>query len=426
MTSSRRLRSLLAVPAALALALAGLAAPSAASAPGPETAGQYVVTGPRTGQQRSQVARTGAAINAVRAGGVEVSAIPSEVRAIRRLGFAVRPAPVQTANPSAAPSTAATSYHTFAEMRQEVDSVVAAHPAIARQFVVGKSYQGRDIVGVKISDNVATDENEPEVMIIANIHARERLTAEQALDYIGQLTTGYGSNSRITNLVNSREIYVMPMTNPDGQVYDMTSDTQPGRMWRKNRQPNPTSTGTDLNRNFAYKWGCCGGSSGNGSSETYRGTGPESATETKVLADFVRSRVVGGKQQLGMFLDIHSDAELVLWPFGYTYSNTVPGSMSADEEAAHRTIGRELAGTNGFAPEQSSDLYITDGTTDDYTWGQQRIFSFTFELAGGSFYPAPSAIAGEVQRSREALLRLTDYADCPYRAIGKQSQYCAQ
>ena len=425
MRRPRRLRSLLTAPSVLALALAGLAAPAAASPPGSETAGQYVVTGPRTAQQRSQVARTGAAINDVKAGAVEVSAIPSEVRAIRRLGFAVKPAPAQTANPSAAPSTAATSYHTFAEMRQEVDSVVAAHPQIARQFVAGRSYQGRDIVGVKISDNVATDENEPEVLIIANIHARERLTAEQALDYIGQLTTGYESNSRITNLVNTREIYVMPMVNPDGQVYDMTSDTQPGRMWRKNRQPNPTSTGTDLNRNFAYKWGCCGGSSGNGGSETYRGTGAESAPETKVIADFVRSRVVGGKQQIGMFLDVHSEAELVLWPFGYTYSNTVPGAMSADEEAAHRTIGRELASTNGFTPEQSSDLYITDGTTDDWTWGNQRIFSFTFELGGGSFYPAPSAIAGEVQRSREALLRLTDYADCPYRAIGKQGQYCA-
>ncbi|MFG2085319.1 M14 family metallopeptidase [Spirillospora sp. NPDC048824] len=424
MNISRRLCSLLTVPSALALVLAGPAAPSAASAPGPaETARQYVVTGPATVQQRSQVARTGAAIDDVRTSGLKVTAIPSEVRAIQRLGFTVEAAPSPA--PAPAPTRAATSYHTFAEMRQEVDSVVAAHPQIARRFVAGTSYQGRDIVGVKISDNVAADENEPEVLIIANIHARERLTAEQALDYIGQLTDNYGTDGRITDLVNEREIWIMPMVNPDGQVYDMTSDTSSGRWWRKNRQPNSRSVGTDLNRNFAYRWGCCGGSSGNGSSQTYRGTGPESAPETEVLADFVRSRVVGGKQQIGMFLDIHSEAELVLWPFGYTYDNTVPGSMSADEEAAHRTIGRELAGTNGFVPQQSSDLYITDGTTIDWTWGEYRIFSYTFELGGGSFYPPPSAIDREVARSREALLRLTDYADCPYRAIGKESQYCA-
>ncbi|MFD0685316.1 M14 family metallopeptidase [Actinomadura fibrosa] len=417
---------MLAILSAFVLAVAGVSVTGSAgaSAPGPgETSQRYLVTGPATAQQRSLIARTGAAIDAVRAGEVEVTAIPSEVAAIRRLGFRVSaplpaPAPVPTAQ-------AATSYHTYAEMQAELNSVVAAYPQIAQKFVAGKSYQGRDIVGLKISDNVATDENEPEVLYIANIHARERLTAEQALDYIGQLTQGYGSNSRITDLVNSREIYVMPMVNPDGQVYDMTSDTQAGRNWRKNRQPNSTSTGTDLNRNFGYRWGCCGGSSGTGSSETYRGTAAESAPETKVIANFVRSRVVGGKQQLKIFLDIHSEAELVLWPFGYTYSDTVAGAMSSDEEATHRTIGRELAGTNGFTPEQSSDLYITDGTTDDWTWGNQRIFSFTFELGGGSFYPPPSAIDTQVARSREALLRLTAYADCPYRAIGKQSQYCA-
>ena len=417
---SRKLHSLLAVPAAVVLAVAGVAASAAQAAPA-ESAGEYVVSGPSTAQQRGQVARTGAAINIVRGGEVEVSAIPSEVRAIRALGFSVRSAPP----PPAAPRTSATSYHTYAEMRQEVDSVVGAHSDIAGKFVAGKSYEGRDIVGVKISDNVATDEDEPEVLIIANIHARERLTAEQALDYIGQLTGGYGSDKRITDLVNENEVYVLPMVNPDGQVYDMTSDTQPGRMWRKNRQPNPTSTGTDLNRNFGFKWGCCGGSSGNGASETYRGTGPESAPEVKVITDFVRSRVVGGKQQLKMFLDVHTVAELVLWPFGYTTSNTVPGSMSADEEAAHRTIGRELASTNGFTPEQSSDLYINDGSSIDWTFGEQRVFSYTFELGGGSFYPPPSAIDSQVQRNREAMLRLTDYADCPYRAIGKEGEYCA-
>lgn len=422
MVNSSRMRALLAVLSALVL---GLLTPgtAGASAPGPSSSShRYLVTGPSTAQQRSQVARTGAAIDAVRAGEVEVSAIPSEIAAIKRLGFKVS-APLPAPRP--VPTVTATSYHTFAEMQQEVDAVVAAHPQIASKFVAGKSYQGRDIIGVKISDNVATDEAEPEVLYIANIHARERLTAEQALDYIGQLTGRYGSDTRITNLVDSREIYVMPMVNPDGQVYDMTSDTQPGQMWRKNLQPNGTSTGTDLNRNFDYNWGCCGGSSGDGDSETYRGTGPESAPETRVIANFVRSRVVGGKQQLKIFLDIHTVAELVLWPFGFTYDDTVPGAMSSDEEATHRTIGRELAGSNGFTPQQSSDLYITDGTTDDWTFGEQRIFSFTFELGGDSFYPPVSAIDREVQRSRDSLLRLAEYADCPYRAIGKQDQYCA-
>ncbi|MFG2002374.1 M14 family metallopeptidase [Spirillospora sp. NPDC048911] len=410
-----------AVLAAFVMVLAGQSGAGAA-APAPDSPSkQYLVTGATTAQQRSRLARTGAAIDTVRAdGSVEVSAIPSEVAAIKRLGLRVRALPAPPAAPAPAPSIAATSYHTYAETLAELDQVVANYPQIARKFVAGKSYQGRDIVGVKISDNVASDENEPEVLYIANIHARERLTNEQALYLIGILTKEYNATSRITNLVNSREIWIIPISNPDGQVYDMTSDTSAGRMWRKNRR----GSGTDLNRNFAYNWGCCGGSSGNTASETYRGPSAESEPETKVLSNFVRSRVVGGRQQLKIFLDIHSYAALVLWPFGYTYSNTVPGAMSADEESTHRTIGRQLAASNGYTPEQSSDLYITDGTTDDWTFGNQRIFSFTFELGGSSFYPSPSQIETLTTRNRDSLLTLTEYADCPYRAIGKQQQYC--
>ena len=98
-------------------------------------------------------------------------------------------------------------------------------------------------------------------------------------------------------------------------------------MWRKNRQPNAGSTavGTDLNRNWAWQWGCCGGSSGTFSSETYRGTAPFSAPETTVVRDFVNSRVVDGVQQIKTGIDFHTYSELVLWPYGYTTANTAAG-----------------------------------------------------------------------------------------------------
>ncbi|MBO2448413.1 zinc carboxypeptidase [Actinomadura barringtoniae] len=424
MVIPRRFATLIAALAALVMVTA--MQPIAQAAPDPGSH-RYLVTGAKTPQQRSGLARTGASIDRVRDdGSVEVSAIPAEVAAIKRLGLKLSALPAE----KPVPGLAATSYHTYAETLAEIDQTVANYPQIAKKVVFGKSYQGRDIVGVKISDNVNTDEAEPEVLYIANIHARERITDEQALDLIGILTKQYNSTARITDIVNSREIYIIPIMNPDGQVYDMTSDTQPGRMWRKNRQPNSTSIGTDLNRNFPYKWGCCGGSSGNGSSETYRGPSAASAPETNVMMNFVNSRIVNGVQQLKLFLDIHSNAKLVLWPFGYTYSNTVPGTMTSDEEATHRTIGTQMAQSNGYTPEQSSDLYITDGTTDDWTWGTQRsgtqrLFSFTVELAGSSFYPPPSQIDSLVSNNRNALLTLTEYADCPYRAIGKQAQYCS-
>ena len=80
------------------------------------------------------------------------------------------------------------------------------------------------------------------------------------------------------------------------------------RSWRKNRQPNSGSSnvGTDLNRNWAYQWGCCGGSSGSTSSSTYLGSSPFSAPETAHLRDFVNSRVVGGVQQIKVNIDFHT------------------------------------------------------------------------------------------------------------------------
>ena len=171
-------------------------------------------------------------------------------------------------------------YHDYAEMVAELNKAVADHPAIVQKFSIGESYQHRQIWAAKISDNVGTDENEPEVLIDALHHAREHLTVEQALAALRWLSDGYPSNSTVKRLVDTREIFIVFMVNPDGGEYDLTGS--PYRAWRKNRQPNAgtTNVGTDLNRNYDYHWGCCGGSSGSTSSSTYRGPKAFSAPET--------------------------------------------------------------------------------------------------------------------------------------------------
>jgi hypothetical protein len=89
-----------------------------------------------------------------------------------------------------------------------------------------------------------------------------------------------------------------------------------------------------------------------------------------------------------------------------------------------------MAATNGYTPEQASDLYIADGTIIDWMFNNQGIFSYTFELypgssgSGGGFYPPDEQIVPQTQRNRAAFLMLSEYADCVYRAIGKESQYC--
>jgi carboxypeptidase T len=314
-------------------------------------------------------------------------------------------------------------------MTSEINSVVSAHSSIASTRVIGTSYQGRNIVAIKISDNVATDESEPEVLFTHHQHAREHLTVEMALYLLNELTSDYGTDSRVTNMVNNREIWIVPDLNPDGGEYDVATGSY--RSWRKNRQPNSGSSyvGTDLNRNWAYRWGCCGGSSGSTSSETYRGPAAESAPEVKVVANFVRSRVVGGVQQIKAGIDFHTYSELVLWPYGYTTANTATG-MTADDRNAFAAVGGKMAASNGYTPEQSSDLYITDGSIDDWLWGSQKIFGYTFEMypsssSGGGFYPPDEVIAAETARNRDAVLQLLENSDCMYRSIGKETQYCS-
>src|SRR4029450_12491777 len=150
-------------------------------------------------------------------------------------------------------------YHNFAEMVADIKKVEAAKPMIVDVFSIGRSYQNRNIWAAKISDNVATDENEPEVLFDALHHAREHLTVEQALAVLRWLSDGYTTDSTVKRLVDTREIFIVFMVNPDGGEYDLPGS--PYRGWRKNRQPNAGSSfvGTDLNRNYEYHFGWCGG-----------------------------------------------------------------------------------------------------------------------------------------------------------------------
>jgi carboxypeptidase T len=311
-------------------------------------------------------------------------------------------------------------FHTYAENEQVIDDAVAAHPEIAMKFSIGKSYEGRDIWGIKISDNVAVDENEPEVFFHGLTHARERLSNEMALYVIGVLTDGYDTDPRIKAIVDSREIWIVPMLNPDGAEYDMSGGHW--HTWRKNRQPIPNSTeiGVDLNRNWGYMWGCCGAGSPNPASDTYRGWAPEVAPEVQAYEHFIDSRVVDGRQQIRASISWHTAARKVLWPYSYTRRDSPP-DMSHDDHLAFAALGQRLAALNGYTAEQGSDMYIVDGDGDDWAYHRYRIFAYTFEMAKGSlnrYYPTQQEVAAELANNREPVLQFLEMADCPYRAAG--------
>lgn len=297
-------------------------------------------------------------------------------------------------------------YHTYDELMAELRTAATDHATIASVSTIGTSYEGRDLPLVKISDNVATDEPEPEVLFTCTLHAREHLTTEMCLRIVNRFTDGYGTDPKITGFVDNREIWVIPSLNPDGAEFDISGGEYQG--WRKNRQPNADgSIGTDINRNFSFKWGCCHGSSTSPSADDYRGPTATSTPEAKALQDWVNSRVVNGAQQLKAHIDFHSFAELVLWPYGHTDAQVAEG-MTQEEYTRFETIGTELAAANSYTPAKSSTLYVTDGDLNDWMWGTHKILSYCFEMypsSGGldGFYPPDETITPQTTRNDPAI-----------------------
>ncbi|NIH77633.1 murein tripeptide amidase MpaA [Amycolatopsis viridis] len=293
-------------------------------------------------------------------------------------------------------------YHTYAEVTAELEKAVANHPDLAALSSVGKSYEGRELTAVKISDHVSADEGEPEVLFTCNQHAREHLTTEMCLHIVQRLTSGYATDPNIRSLVDGHVIWVIPNVNPDGSEFDISGGGY--QYWRKNRRPveGSRSVGTDLNRNWGYKWGCCDGSSTSPSSETYRGPSAFSEPETRAVSRFVDSRA----PRIKAHIDFHTYAELVLWPFGHTKDDTTEG-MTAEENARLRDVGQRMAATNGYTAQQSSDLYLTDGDINDWMWGSHKILTYTFEMYPTGpfpgFYPPDEDIARETTRNDAAV-----------------------
>ncbi len=308
-------------------------------------------------------------------------------------------------------------YHTYPELRAEVAAVAAAHPDIVQPFSIGTSHKGREILAAKVSDNVGTDEDEPEVLFDGLHHADEHMSLEMTLQILHWLTDGYGTDQRITDIVDTREIWIVFAVNPDGAQFDIKG----GRFhyWRKNRQPNANGTiGTDLNRNYGYRWGGGGRTSTNPLAITYRGPSAFSAPETRAMRDFLAGRVVDGRQQIRAAITFHEYGRLVMWPYGYTRKD-IPADMTVADRAALAKIGRRMARTNGYRPQQASDLYVTSGTSRDYLYGTYRVFSYTFELSIRD-YPKDGRIGPETGRNREAVLYLTEKAWCPLTVLGPE------
>ena len=282
-----------------------------------------------------------------------------------------------------------TKHFTFQEMQNELDEMRALYPnLITVKSSVGTTGEGRMLFMVKISDNPDVDENEPEIFLNAVHHAREPIGMTQLLFFMWHVLENYSSNKEINTLLNSSEIYIMPCLNPDGYVYNATTNPTGGGMWRKNRRNNSNGTvGVDNNRNYSYLWGG-NGSSGIASDETYRGTAPFSELENQAIRNFCISR------QFVTEFNYHSYGNYCIYPFSAVAVNNNPEVPLFNQLAAF------LTEDNGFVYGNCKQTlnYIADGEAADWAYGEQtskgKMYGFTPEVGSSSdgFYPAASRI----------------------------------
>lgn len=347
---------------------------------------------------------------------------PSDVARARSIGFEPVPVSIRRGGPLGAASTSLAQpnlgdYHTYAEAVAEMASYAASHPAIARVETIGTSLEGRAISAIKISDNPAVDEGEPEVLVVGCHHARELMSVELPLYLMRRLLDGYGVDPTLTALVDGREIWIVPVVNPDGYVYVQEhANGQSSGWWRKNRRPNADgSVGVDLNRNYGYEWAHDDfGSSPTPSVETYRGTAPFSEPETAALRDFIASHAFTTS------LSFHSYGDLVLYPWGYDLLDT-------PDHPVFFALGDSMATQNGYRAgnPKSNAIYLTNGDMDDWVYGDSvlkpALYGFTFEVNTadeGGFDPPESLIGPTCDLNWGPMLTLLRFSDAPRRVLG--------
>lgn len=285
-------------------------------------------------------------------------------------------------------------FYTYSELLAQLDTMAALYPNLVKVKAPLDSNlltrEGRYVYWVKISDNPNVDENEPEGLYTALHHAREPASASQLIMYMYYLLEHYNSDPEVQAIVNNTELYFIPCLNPDGYLYNESTDPNGGGMWRKNRRNNGDGTfGVDLNRNYGLNWGFDNvGSSNQTSSDTYRGDAGFSEPETQLSRDFCNAH------NFRLALNCHTYGNLLVTPWGYQASLLTPDS------AAFTAYGNLMTRYNQYAvgtPDQTVG-YTANGTSDDWMYGEQsskpKIFSMTPEAGdqADGFWPQQSNI----------------------------------
>ncbi|MDZ4806272.1 MAG: M14 family zinc carboxypeptidase, partial [Candidatus Eisenbacteria bacterium] len=286
-------------------------------------------------------------------------------------------------------------WYSLAEVYAVMDSLVVTYPTLCDTLRIGTSRQARPIRAFRITDESQPAQSRPRVLYTSLTHAREPGGMQALLAFMSRLIEGYGVDPNLTCLVNSRELWFVPVVNPDGYEYNRQTWVSTGAfgLWRKNLRDNngdftiTSADGVDLNRNFGFRWGHDNiGSSPTASSQTYRGPSSFSEPETRALRDFANARGFTTAD------NYHTYAEICIYPWGYI-------APACPDSTFLTRMAEEMQAEAGYAYGTPGDLlYTVNGDANDWMYGEQvtkpKILPVTIEAGDDNdgFWPPASRI----------------------------------
>ncbi|HEY2669793.1 MAG TPA: M14 family zinc carboxypeptidase [Rugosimonospora sp.] len=329
-------------------------------------------------------------------------------------------------------------YHTLNAQYAHLDLIAANHPDLATVVDYGNSYlktrnsaAGYDLKAICLTHKQAGDcaltpnSPKPRFLLMTQIHAREIVTGDISWRFIDHLANDYATDSSVSTLLNSTEIWVIPVVNPDGVAEVQLGGNRP-YLQRKNEHGSgcsnpPTGSnqlGVDLNRNTSTHWHTTGIDT-SACGQQYPGASANSEPETTAIEALFRElfadqRGTGDSTPApattrGAMITMHSDAGMNLFPWGWTNAHT-------GNDAKLRAIAAKMSTYNHYPTGQPGEiLYNASGTSDDWAYGELGIASFTIEVDScGSFTPAYSCTAGQYSKNLGALMYVAGIANAQY------------
>jgi hypothetical protein len=243
-------------------------------------------------------------------------------------------------------------YHTFEMVEAKLKQIARDYPEIASMGTYGTSLEGRPLFYLKISKNARVEEDEPNIMLLGGTHGDEFIGVEVVLGIMDGLVKGYGLDPRLTRLVDSEAVYIMPVVNPDGFV-------------RGRRHAN----GIDPNRDYPWQ------------DDPNHISNPCIAN----LIRFFEAHAVLGA------VDYHASGEMVMYPWAWTRE-----AVSGDDAAMYEDLSRRMAATNGYEYGQISRLmYIALGSSVDFFYWKKKAVGLGIELAHSKAPHKPQEVVQE-------------------------------